>query len=430
MKQLISLLWQYRSARKTKFSSRPALLRHQDDAIEQHLDWLTRHSAYYRPYRGKHLSEFPLVDKQACLAHFDAMNTAGLSLATIQDVALKAELTRDFSPTIAGYTVGLSSGTSGKRGVFVVSPAERAKWAGIALARLLPDGLLGGERIAFFLRAGSNLYSSVETSWINFQFFDLLEPFDSQLTRLELYQPSIIVAPAQVLRRIALEQHARNISIRPKRVISVAEVLEESDRQLIDKYLAALAEVYQATEGFIGYTCHHGIMHLNEEYLHVEPEWIDSSHTRMVPIITDFSRTTQPVVRYRLNDVLTVRQEPCPCGNPATALLHIEGRCDDQLNLPAKNGATVSVFADCMSRICLQALPLHLDYRLTQTAANRLLLECAMTPAQQARAIHLANKLLEHQGVAVDRLEWITRLAEPPFDPAAKRRRIRREAFA
>lgn len=429
MKQLISLLWQYRSARKTKFSSRPALLRHQDDGVERHLDWLTLHSAYYSPYLGKRLSEFPLVDKQACLAHFDVMNTAGLSLAMVQDVALKAELTRDFSPTIKGYTVGLSSGTSGKRGVFIVSPAERVKWAGIALARLLPNGLLGGERIAFFLRAGSNLYSSVETSWINFQFFDLLEPFDSQLLRLDYYQPSIIVAPAQVLRRIALEQHAGNICIRPKRVISVAEVLEESDRQLINEYLAPPAEVYQATEGLIGYTCRYGTMHLNEEYLHVEPEWIDSSHSRMIPIITDFSRTTQPVIRYRLNDVLAVRQEPCPCGNPATALLHIEGRCDDQLNLPAKDGATVSVFADCMSRICLQALPLHLDYRLTQTATNRLLLECAMTPDQQAKTIHLANILLERQGVAANRLEWIIRATEPSFDPAAKRRRIRREAF-
>ena len=430
MNQLISLLWQYHSARTMRFSSRQELLRHQDRAIERHLDWLTHHSDYYRSYRGKLLREFPLVDKQACLSNFDTMNTAGLSLEAVQSVALKAEVTRDFSPTIGGYTVGLSSGTSGKRGLFVVSPAERAKWAGIALARLLPGGLFGGERIAFFLRAGSNLYSSVKTPWINFQFFDLLESFDSQLSRLDYYQPSIIVAPAQVLRRIALERHAGNICIHPKRVISVAEVLEESDRQLIDKYLATSAEVYQATEGFIGYTCRCGTLHLNEEYLHVEPEWLDSSHTRMIPIITDFSRTTQPIVRYRLNDVLAVRQKPCSCGNPATALLHIEGRCDDQLTLPAATGATVNVFADCMSRICLQALPLHVDYRLTQKATNKLLLECVLTPDQQEKAIHVFNDLLEHQGVATNRLEWITRTIEPSFDPTAKRRRIRREAFS
>jgi hypothetical protein len=39
-------------------------------------------------------------------------------------------------------TVGLSSGTSGNRGVFLVSRAERLRWAGILLGRALPGHLL------------------------------------------------------------------------------------------------------------------------------------------------------------------------------------------------------------------------------------------------------------------------------------------------
>ncbi len=51
--------------------------------------------------------------------------------------AEKAETSRDFTPTVRGVTVGLSTGTSGARGVFMVSPAERQRWAGTMLAKLL-----------------------------------------------------------------------------------------------------------------------------------------------------------------------------------------------------------------------------------------------------------------------------------------------------
>ena len=38
-----------------------------------------------------------------------------------EDFAIMAEKTRIFSPKLKGITVGLSSGTSGKRGIFLVS---------------------------------------------------------------------------------------------------------------------------------------------------------------------------------------------------------------------------------------------------------------------------------------------------------------------
>lgn len=427
MKQILSVLWHYQAAKRLKFRSRTELDAHQQRALARHLEWLTRTSPYYREFAGRPLCDFPRVDKQHCLQHFNAMNTAGLSLDHVQNVALRAEDSRDFSPTVGRYTVGLSSGTSGTRGVFVVSPEERAKWAGLALARLLPDGLLRGERIAFFLRAGSNLYSTVRTPWISFRFFDLQAAFTPQLSELDAYQPSIIVAPAQVLREFALAQQAQRLHISPKRVISVAEVLEASDRQLLAEHLVAPAEVYQATEGFLGYTCPHGTLHLNEEYLHVEPEWLDADRTRMVPIITDFSRKTQPVIRYRLNDILAVRHDPCPCGNAALALSHIEGRCDDLLLLPSSQGRTIPVFADSLSRILLRVLPLDLDYRLSQTGAHRLHLTCPLDQTLHTHTIAELNRLLAELGVASSTLEWSIEPVAPRFDPNAKRRRITRQ---
>lgn len=422
--QLLSVLWQYRRARKLGFSSRAELEGHQALAIERHLAWVASHSPYYRKFAGRPLAAWPLVDKHTCLTAFDTMNTAGLRLEAARNFALAAEASREFSSTLHGLTIGLSSGTSGTRGLFVANARERALWAGLALSRLLPDGLFGGERIAFFLRANSTLYTAVQTPWISFKFFDLMAPLEQQLETLQAYQPSVIVAPAQVLRHLALK-HQEGLGISPKKVISVAEVLEFVDKELISQAFPQVAEVYQATEGFLGYTCQAGRLHLNEEYLHIEPDWVDSSRSRMVPIITDFSRTTQPIIRYRLNDVLAVHTDACPCGNPSRTLSHIEGRCDDQLLLPGQLGP-IPVFSDALSRALLRSLPFTVDYRLTQTGPRDLSLMAELGEGRAA-VLHSLNDMLRNMGVDADHLRWTFHEASPPFEPGKKRRRIVKE---
>ena len=58
-----------------------------------------------------------------------------------------------------------------------------------------------------------------------------------------------------------------------------------------------------------------------------------ASRTRFVPIVTDFTRRTQMVVRYRLDDLLQVRDDDarCPCGRVTRTLASIDGRADDVL---------------------------------------------------------------------------------------------------
>ena len=364
------------------------------------------------------------------MANFDAMNTAGLRLSQVTAVAMAAERSRDFTPTVNDITVGLSSGTSARRGVFVVSEEEKSKWAGIMLAKALPNGLFSGERVALFLRANSNLYTAVRTRWLTFTFFDLFTPFDQQLERLSAYQPSVIVAPAQVLRQLALKVLSGELKVTPKRVISAAEVLEPQDREIIEAAFAELHEVYQATEGFLASTCAHGVLHLNEEYIHVEPEWLDEERRRFVPIITDFSRLTQPIVRYRLNDVLIARREPCSCSRVTRALDAIEGRCDDLITLPTMRGESIAVFSDVLARALAQALPMHADYRLIQKDLCSLHLhaEIEHEKLQTVRA-HIERALMK-LGVDVSRVTWTLHETVPPFNPTAKRRRIIREAKA
>jgi putative adenylate-forming enzyme len=428
MSSLVKTLWTYWQASRLKFDSRAALEAYQQRRITRHLAWLASSSKYFAPYAQKPLSQWPRMDKGVMMDNFDAMNTAGLRLADVFDVALRSERDRDFAPLLSGYTVGLSSGTSARRGVFVASAAERGAWAGIILAKALPRGLFAGERVALFLRANSSLYTAVESRWLTFRFFDLFAAFESHHATLCEYAPTVLVAPAQVLRQLALAKIAGKLpGVVPVKVISAAEVLEPADRELIVRAFGAVHELYQATEGFLASTCAHGTLHLNEDFVHVEPEWLDERKERFVPVITDFTRTTQPIVRYRLNDVLVRKAGQCPCGSPAMALHAIEGRCDDMLELPSATGEPVHAFADVVSRALAQSLPVDADYALVQTGPTHLKLTAQLPPEALERVREHVARALEGLGVAVEHITWTLENKPLAVNLTAKRRRIRRE---
>lgn len=134
--------------------------------------------------------------------------------------------------------------------------------------------------------------------------------------------------------RMLGEAYAKGtLTVRPDKIISVAEVLDPLDRSVLEQTFGqTIHQAYQCTEGFLGASCRMGMLHLNEDVVHIEKEYIDPSTRRFVPIVTDFSRTSQPIVRYRLNDILTEAEGRCACGSPFTAIERIEGRCDDMLS--------------------------------------------------------------------------------------------------
>lgn len=344
--------------------------------------WLTAHSPFYATYAGQPLECWPVMDKAQWMARFDEINTAGVTLDDAYSVAERAELDRDFAPTLDGISVGLSTGTSGARGVFMVSASERRRWAGTMLAKLLPGGLMARERIALMLRAGNNLYDTVHGGRLSFRYFDLVQPVDQIAEELDAYAPTILIGPAQVLAWLAQLHSQGRVRVMPRRVISAAEVLDPLDRVRIERtWDVTVEQIYQATEGFLGHTCPHGVLHLNEDSLIVEREWIDPAQRRFVPIVTDLYRYTQPVVRYRLDDVLVAREEPCPCGSPHAALERIEGREDDIVWLPGRtDGTAVPLFADVLTRALLMADRTIADYQIDQEAPDTLRIAIIPSP--------------------------------------------------
>ncbi len=338
------------------FRSRDALLRWQRRHLRRHLRYVMSHVPFYAG-RAERTEEktYPVTDKAFMRAHFRDLNTAGIDRKEAEDFAVQAERTRNFTPRLRGITVGLSSGTSGRRGIFLISDAEKSKWAGYILAKFLPGRITGRYTIAFFMRADSNLYQAVGSDRIRFCFFDIYQDMETHQRRLEAIQPDILAGQPSLLLMLAAEVERGRLRIRPRTVISIAEVLEAADeKRLQDAFgLPVIHQVYQCTEGCLASTCRAGTLHLHEDIVRIEREYLDER--RFVPIVTDLERRVQPIIRYRLNDILVERVKPCPCGSPCLALEKIEGREDDIFRFPGRDGKEKTVFPDFIRRCILFA---------------------------------------------------------------------------
>lgn len=354
------------------FDSRFQLEDWQQEKLEQHLKFLKEKSPFYEARLREPWNQTEPIDKSVMMKNFDTLNTRGLKGEKAIQLALKAEQSRDFSPMLGDVTVGLSSGTSGHRGLFCADFFERAAYAGAILAKALPPGgLLRKHRVAFFLRANSNLYESVGSSRLAFHYFDLLEPLDKHVHKLQQVQPTILIGPPSLLSQLANQMTVGQLKLKKlERIYSVAEVLDPVDERRIQKAFGqTIHQIYQCTEGFLAITCEHGSLHLNEDLVIVEKQWLNKAEGKFMPILTDLNRRTQPIVRYRLNDILTEHPEPCPCGSVFTRLKMIEGRCDDMLEFP-HGEEWRSVFPDFVRNAILFASSGIDEYRVTQ-ARNR-----------------------------------------------------------
>lgn len=329
-------------------------------------------SPFYRDIaKDGRLEAFPIISKEAFMANFDDINTLGIKRDDALKVALEAERTRDFSKLLNGVVVGLSTGTSGNKGIFLAGEKERAQWAAAIIQRVV--GIpFRPKTVAFFLRANSKLYESANSRLLQFNFFDLMNDHNANFKRLNGLKADILVAQPSALMKIAGSYTQHKLIPGFKKVISVAEVLEENDRKYLQEVFGLrLDEVYQCTEGFLACSCKHGKLHFNEDFLIVEKDYIDQQRTRYRPIITDLYRKTQPIVRYRLDDIL-IHGGLCKCGSHFEVIERIEGRCDDIIRLPDASGNMTDIFPDFLSRAITISSEEITDYVLCQTGANTL----------------------------------------------------------
>jgi phenylacetate-coenzyme A ligase PaaK-like adenylate-forming protein len=181
---------------------------------------------------------------------------------------------------------------------------------------------------------------------------DASEPLESMVRRLNEWQPNVLAVYPSVLKQLAEEQIAGRLHIALRSVATSAEVLdEETRRRVLRAWGLRVFDTYGATEyAPIAAECAFGRKHLFEDGAIIE---VVDDRGHVVPpgqcgnrlLLTVFNRHTQPLIRYEISDMVRPLDGSCECGRPFALIESIEGRIEDVLYFPHRDGRSSDVSA-------------------------------------------------------------------------------------
>lgn len=171
-----------------------------------------------------------------------------------------------------------------------------------------------------------------------------LESIPAIVGKLNDFAPDVLTGYPSVLVGLAREQLAGRLHLDLRVVACSAETLtDEHYRYLKEAFRCPVCNNYCSMEGGeLAMSCSEGRLHLNADWVIVEP--VDEfgapcreGEVSAGVLITDLTNFVQPVVRYFVSDHARIGGEPCPCGC-GLPTIEIMGRLNDSFTW---NGITV-----------------------------------------------------------------------------------------
>jgi putative adenylate-forming enzyme len=391
--------------------SKERLAAHQAQRLEEIVRYAKARSPYYRsllPGGKQVFADIPLMNKSTMMEHFDEINTAGLKRDELVSYRIQQEKAGLADLFGGKYSVGLSSGTSGNKGLTVLSPPEREAYGCLLFARNgIPDQIKQ-KRILFALRINNPAFMEVTRFGVTLIHVDYTKAPEEMIRIIREKRLNILAGPPSLLAMLA--QRREQIEHPVEALVSYAEVLEPHLKQELETVFAApVVQIYQGAEGFIGSTCRRGRLHVNEDVIYVEDvEAHDPEGKIRSLLVTDLYRKTQPMIRYALHDLVEFSEEPCPCGSQFRVIERIHGRSDDVLHLKAKDGTIRYLFPDYVCRSINQASQDVLEYQACQHAVDKLEIRLVLKNGADRAAIE--------KNIMQRLCDWIAKTGGEPGD--------------
>lgn len=281
------------------------------------VSYIAKHSDYYQKIiRDNQIdlekcvpSDFPILTKTDLMKNFDAIVTD--KSITLHRISQYLEEKHDPAEMYEGkYTVIHTSGTSGQIGIFVYSDKEWTK--GIAQTMRYHGAAPRKRNLAFFGSihgnvAGISFVSTAKKSILRFFYnircYDINSPLQNVIEALNDYQPDIMVGYTSGLRLLAASQLRGDLDIHPQIVENSGEAVGNNDQKLIEKAFGLpIVNVYSCSEHMLmgtSFPGHEGIVLFEDDLIFEFHE--DCTY------ITNLFNYTEPLIRYRMDDVLEPR---------------------------------------------------------------------------------------------------------------------------
>jgi len=362
-----------------RFYSKSMISRYQKKRIKKIISYSINNSKFFKEeYKDSDLNDFfhlPITNKKIMMENLSDYNTLGLNKKQLIDFALEIEKTRDFSKRYNGINIGMSSGTSGNKGIIITTRAEEDFLKTMYLSRLtIPKN----EKLnaAFILRVFSPAFNFNKYGH-KITYVNQLQSLDNICRDIENINPNVISSPPSMLKLLAKEQINGKLKISPKLIYSYAETLYPDVKKLIEKtFNCSVFQVYQGSEGCYGLSCKEGNIHINEDLVFLEMYDSDGKITKegkpcQKLIVSDLHKKSQPIIRYELNDIITISKNKCKCGSNFRVIESIQGRSDDML-FGKKKGKAHFIFQDYVVRAIINCSDKIDDFQVLQKSLDLL----------------------------------------------------------
>lgn len=334
----------------------------------------------YEGYAFETLSDFyklPVINKQIMMANFSDLNTVGLVKEDVMAYAVEKEINKDYLGYYKNeFVIGLSSGTSGNKGLYITPKSLTKRLPGVFLARggiSLKDLPL---RIMFCLRVFSQGFDDINAPFLKLKYASTMVNEKDFISDLNKNKTNLLMAPPSFIRQLL--PYIDLINVRLKKIITYAEVLSEADKAQFERlFKTRVIEIYQASEGQIASTCKEGHLHINEDMVFIE---LYDEHNQLIEspnvvghkmIVTNLVNEAQPLIRYEMNDMI-ILDEPCGCGSNFRRIKKILGRCDDNLYFYNQKEEPQIVYADLFSRWLITTSDDIREFQVIQSTIGEL----------------------------------------------------------
>lgn len=210
---------------------------------------------------------------------------------------------------------------------------------------IIPDGGFHSSYVSFLRMRRSYEERGMEDK---VKFIPVVTPIEKMVQELNDFQPEMIGTYPSVIYTLASEQKAGRLNIHPKFIGCSAEKLTDESRKYISEAFGCpVNDNYCSTEGGeVAMLCPNGHLHLNSDWIIVEP--VDKDMKRVPSgvrsdgiLITNLACLVQPVIRYHMSDKIIMFDEPCGCGLN-TPYIDIGGRSEEVLEFE-KDGKTSKI---------------------------------------------------------------------------------------
>jgi len=303
------------------------------------------------------------VDKVELMQRFDecATDRAVTKAAAEQFLRGTSHLGDAF---LGRYLVWTSSGTTGAPGIFVQDARSLAAYEALDSLRLRGPELRTvplavwsvGQRFAFVAATGGHFAGTATIErfkrlardaslsplgWLSptVRVFSVLTPLRELTAALQAFEPTVLITYPSCAAALARLQVDGALHLRLNEVWLGGEQLSGGQRTLLRKAFGCpTRNNYGASEFFsIACECAHGRLHVNDDWVILEPvdrrlRPVPAGATSHAVLLTNLANHVQPLLRYRLDDVIRFTGEKCPCGC-AFPVIEVQGRSGDTLVL-------------------------------------------------------------------------------------------------